>query len=351
MVIMVLIALAAAGCGGGASSASDILNAAAHKMDAAKSSHTDIDFNVSLTGDKQQVMRNNPSLGQLLPMNIGISAQADIDARDTTNVKLKIHDLKFTGLDKLAQKIGSANGSSAAESAVMGGIINQFASGMEFSFLKDTFYLKFAGTWYRMTSSDVPGAGDFSCAVQQLFSGSNMTNEFSNLKNVQQLPDEAVDGVSTRHIKAELDADRAMTQTNSGGSALQRCGFSGTGTNTTGDSGSVTGTSTGASAAINSALKSELDSLQLEFWIDGDNTLRQMKLSGDMDLGQLSGIAGDKSASSLKMAISATAKYSALGQNVDFSAPRNALSFKELLNGLGSSLGSGAAGVGGGAST
>ncbi len=68
-------------------------------------------------------------------------------------------------------------------------------------------------------------------------------------------------------------------------------------------------------------------------WVDNDGNIRQMKIDADIDFDKLSAITGDKTASSLKLGLSLTIKYSGFGQSVNISKPANALPFEDLIKG------------------
>ncbi len=247
---LVLVAL---GCGNSSTSANDTLTKAIQKLNSSKSYHMAFDATVSLTGDKHQAAKQNLTLSAILPMKLKASGRADKDARDPSDLKFKITNLKFNGLDKLMQDIGSAQGGSAAGNAITSSMINQFFSNMEFSFIKDTFYMKFVGSWFKLSPADMPSTNnvDFSCIMRQAAAGSNSFYEdASAFKNLQQTGEETIDGVSTKHFKMGLNSANMVGQLNQLNDKMGKCDYNNSNnkssTGTTSNNNSRTRTTTDA---------------------------------------------------------------------------------------------------------
>ena len=233
------------------------------------SRHVDYDVNLQVIGDLSAV---DPKLAVILPLNLNAKGGADI-ARGENGPEVN-GNLQVTGLDTIIQKIAAENGAGGARAALGAGIVHSALSDLQFVAVDNDMYVKLAGTWYN--------AGDLSKHNERKSAGEANTNTADTgeaakakdqacaesafpggpetlLKDIRTVGQEDIDGTGTTHYQTTADLDKVITE---GATAARNCGKTDEAARLEAARGQLTG-----------AVKQ----LNLEWWLDGDNQLRQAK--------------------------------------------------------------------------
>ncbi|MHB1326551.1 MAG: hypothetical protein ACYDGS_02405 [Thermoleophilia bacterium] len=256
------------------------------------SRHVDYDVTLQVNGDLSAV---DPKLTGILPLNLNAKGGADI-GRGENGPEVN-GNLQVTGLDAIIQKIAAENGAGDARAALGAGIVQSALSDLQFVAVDNDMYVKLAGTWYNTgdmskqhgckpdgdsenveANADENGAGganandaneaaageakdkDHACAESAFPGGPEAL-----LKDVRTVGQEDIDGIGTTHYQATVDLDKAITE---GATAARNCG------------------KTDEAARIEAArgqLTGAVKQLNLEWWLDGDNQLRQARAAVAME--------------------------------------------------------------------
>ncbi|MFA5801499.1 MAG: hypothetical protein WC911_03385 [Thermoleophilia bacterium] len=314
----VLLAFVFTGCG--KEPATETINKAITKNADTKTVHTDYDVSFEIKGDASAM---GPEYAGLLPMTMAVKGGLDTDS---TNEPAKMKgDIQITGIDKILQSLSQAGGESMDQKTK--DALNQFSgvlSGMEFVSVDKNAYIKIAGSWYE--TGDL-GSGMDSLGSLGSLGGMGTTGLGSmgtdasdvntkcyedamkdpakmgadNLfKETQEMSEEKIDGVDTRHFKAKIDFDKALTQM---GTISKECG------------------DTEASAGLETA-KTDVGKMfskaEVEMWIDKDSNLRQMKMTIEMDPASLSSLASGLSSGSSDSTDAAAKALESISFNMSF---------------------------------
>ncbi len=231
------------------------------------SRHVDYNVNLQVSGDLSTV---NPKLQGVLPLNL--SAQGGADVQKSDNGPQVQGNLQLNGLDGIIQKL-SARGGSGLQGSLGGTLAKSILSNLQFIAVDHDLYLNLGGAWYDtgdLTQVKRPGnrrdngSGTAEAQGKACLQGAFPGGAKALLTNVQQSPD-TVDGVATTHYTASTDLDKALTEA---AAAATNCGKT-------------------AEAAKLTAAKGQIESatkqLNLEWWIDGGNQVRQVKVDVDVN--------------------------------------------------------------------
>ena len=315
------------GCSESQANAEEILTRAVTQFSGAKSYHMQMDGSLEMTSNGPV---KDAQLSSLLPLKLTLSGQADMDIRDPEQIKLKIYDLSIGGLAEAVSKADSLGGN-GAQRALTAGMFSQMLNGMELVIIKDTFYMKMTGMWFKISANDIPSSNgvDFGC----LFNISGQESGVSSisgdyLKDIEELPQEDLDGVTTRHFKASLDGSKMADQVSQSFADLQKCGFDQKTSGVGGD----------AYSGIDDVKKFYqilYDRMRIEYWVDSDLKVHRMALSISANFGEMMaamGEAPDQEIEPLNFSFVITADISHQGEDFEISAPENALPLKDILN-------------------
>ncbi|MHB8159516.1 MAG: LolA-like protein [Thermoleophilia bacterium] len=336
--------LVVVGCGS-QESPSALIDKSMQKSKDTKTKHLDYDVKLDIKGDASAL---GPELKGMLPFSLGISGGVDIDNRSD---KAKAQgNIKFSGLDKIFQALGGSESGLDAQTTLGVSMVGSLLSDMEFKLLDEKMYLKMGGSWYETDASSAgsaAGVGGLTSGVSGMDQGCIQSaiqdpNKFGSGKimtDIQEVGDEKINGTDTRHLKANLDLDKTLTEM---ANILRECG----------DAESAGGLESGK-AELSKMFKSK----SIEMWIDKDANLLQVKVDVELDPAAISETAGalsgadTSSASGLEsIAISLKLTISDLNKEMNISKPDgNILKLEDLFGGSG--LGSSILGGGSGTST
>ncbi len=347
--VAVLLAVAASGCGGSASSTTAIDNAI-HNSSNVKSEHVDFNVALGVNGDLSTV---EPTLKGLLPLNLTIAGGTDIDMKDQSNPKAQ-GNIKIGGLDKLFSSIGQAEGSNPQTSMGLG-LLSGMLSNIDFVLVDNDLYIKVSGNWYdtgNLSSAagglKLPTTGTTvnSSCYQNAAKDTSKFGAEKIFKNIQDMGNETIDGASTHHYKADINFDSLLTQV---ANATRDCGNA---------------QAAGGIEAAKSQIGSVFKTASVEMWIGDDNYFHQAKLDLAMDPSVIAGLAGGTSTSSAQGAaalkaiqsitFNVTVKQSKFNGSFNISKPSgNIQKLSDVLGGLtgGGGLLGGSSGTSTGAST
>ncbi|MFA6000984.1 MAG: hypothetical protein WC828_02600 [Thermoleophilia bacterium] len=306
----VLLAFVFTGCG--KESATETINKAITKNGETKTVHTDYDVSFEIKGDASSM---GPQYAGLLPITLAVKGGLDTDS-NTEPAKMK-GNVQISGLDQILQSLAKAGGDSLDTNTK--NLLNQFGgifSDVEFVSVDKNGYVKIAGTWYEtgdlsnsmdslgslgslggMGSAGVGSLGasagnvDSKC-YQDAMNDPNKMGADNLFKDTQEMSEESIDGVQTRHFKSNIDFNKALTQM---GTISKDCG----------NADASTGLET-AKADIGSLFSKA----EVEMWIDSDSNLRQMKVVIEIDPSALTNLAGDAGASGAGADVAAQALQS-----------------------------------------
>ena len=335
------------------------------------SRHVDYDVTLQVNGDLSAV---DPKLAGILPLSLNAKGGADL-GRGENGPEVN-GNLQVTGLNTIIQKIAAENGAGDARAALGAGIVQSALSDLQFVAVDNDMYVKLAGTWYNTgdmsklhgrkpdgdsdnteANADESGADDanandanageakdqdHACAESAFPGGPQAL-----LKDVKTVGQD-IDGTGTTHYQATVDLDKAITEA---ATAARNCGKSDEAARLEAARGQLTG-----------AVKQ----LNLEWWLDADNQLRQAKaavaiepaslapLLASMDSGRPGAESGTQDAAkeaearakadaALKgiqsISINATVKFSRFGE--DFQIVRPEGDIKPLSDLMGATCGQG----------
>lgn len=328
-----VLSLLAAGCGGSEDPATKIDNAYTNSLNY-KTVHADYDVNLKVDGDASAI---DESLASLLPLDLTVSGSGDVDNSDKENPKLQA-TVKIEGLADIISNASAASGSDEMEAIVGSGMIETLLSDLEVKLIDKVFYLKIMGSWYEADTSELASeaTGDtedldttcFQDAMEEKLVPSAV------LSDIEEAGDEDVDGESTKHYKAKVDVGKV---TDVLAEIARDC-----------DQAEAAGALEGGSSDLAAMFKT----LDVDLWIDGDDNLRKMTLTVELDTAAISGMGDvdldsdqEEALESLSVSMTATMVMSNFDEDVSIDAPEDTLPFDELL-GLGSGLGGMGSGFG-----
>ncbi|MCL4473880.1 MAG: hypothetical protein M1455_08070 [Actinobacteria bacterium] len=310
-------------------SAAEALDKATVQFSSAKSYHMQMNGALELTSTGPV---SDKDLAGLIPMKLTVSGQADMDLRDPANVRMKMYDLNINGLEDVITRSKGAGGNEA-QRALSAGMMTQMLKGMELVVIKDTFYMKMAGSWFSMSPGDIPNSSgmDFSCLYEAGPGEGAQVNSLTgdSFKDIEELPAEDIDGVSTRHFRATLDGSRMADKLDESYAKMQKCGFS------------QPGPSVGADGysdidQVKKLYTTMYDKMQIEYWVDGDMQVRRMAGSMSFNMGEMMAAMGeaapDQSIEPVTFNFSGTADVSRLGEDFNIAAPEKSIPFKDIAN-------------------
>ena len=341
--------LAVVGCGGSSDTPAQLIDKSIQKSKDTKTMHIAYDVKLNIDGDASAL---GPEMQGLLPFNMGISGGMDVDDRSD---KAKAQgNIKFDGLDQIFQGIAGAEGSADAQTALGISMIGSMLSDMQFVMLDEKMYIKMGGSWYETDASsagDAAGVGgltsgtsniDQNC-IQNAVQDPNKFGSGKIMTDIQEVGEEKINGTDTRHLKANLDLDKTMTEM---ASILRDCGGA---------------ESAGGLESGKSELSKMVKSKSIEMWIDKDGNLLQVKVDLELDPAAISETAGglsgaDTSAASglESIVLSMKLTISDLNKDMNISKPEgNILKLEDLFGSIlgGSSSSSGTSTTGTSTST
>lgn len=332
MATAVLITAPAAGCG--KSAEEETLEAAFNKSKEIRSARQEFEAEITLKGFE--------GAGGEIPLRLRGSVDSDEESDGKGSMK---GSFEFEGLGDLSSSLGGSgqNLGALSQAAGMLGMLSSF----EFISVGDKAYLNMGGIWYEADQSDFStlglGAtggmgsamgGENSECVQGVLDDPERFSVANMLKDEQSLAGEAIDGVETRHYKASLDLKKLLDELQK---TMKDCGDA---------------ENAGALETARSDIEKLVKKADFEFWVDGDNNFRQVKIDADLDLTTFGDVAqafgggvGPVPEGSVQMGIVATVKLSRFGETFDIKKPEGAKPFSDFigdliglnLSGLGSS--------------
>lgn len=310
-------------------SAAETLDQAAMQFSTAQSYHMRMNGTVEITGTGPV---SDKDLAAIIPLKLTLSGQFDTDLRDPANVKLKMYDLNIGGLEDAITKSGSLGGNKA-QRALSAGMMTQMLKGMELIVLKDTFYMKMAGTWFSVAPGDIPDSNgmDFNCLFDAGSNGGAKANSLTgdSFKDIEELPPEDIDSVTTRHFKAWLDGSKMAERLDESYANMQKCGFDQA-------SPSVGEDAYSSPDDMMKLYQTMYDKMQIEYWVDSDMRVRRMAGSMSFNMGEMMAAMGDtktdQSIEPVNFSFSGTADISRLGEDFNIAAPDKSIPFKDITN-------------------
>ncbi len=331
LILIIAAALViASGCGEpAAAGAEETLNRAMGQFAAVGSYHAQVNATIEMSGDASKYDKD---LAKALPLNLTLSGQIDMDSRNPEEVRMKVYDFNLDGIAEMIQKAGPSGGSSARD-AMSAGMMSQFFKDMEVILIKDTFYIKTAGIWMNMNLKDLPDSegADFSCLFEAN-SGQGLTiNQWGGnvLKDVEELDEEELDGVKTRHFRASIDSDKAVGDLEESMENMKKCGFD----------QSVPGVGEDAYPNVEdmkTMYRTIYEGFDLEFWVDDNLAVHRMSTNMEFNIGDVLKASGEdpKGMESITMKISGAADLSRFGEDFNIAAPEKTIPFKDLMDEL-----------------
>lgn len=324
MAAAVLITAPAAGCG--KSAEEETLEAAFNKSKEIRSARQEFEAELSLAGLPGADGGEQP---------LRLRGAVDFDKSGDQpwaggNIRLEGLSELATGMAAPGQDLGLGFLSQ------VGDMLQTFAA-FDFVAVDDRVYLNLSGTWYEMTQSDMSmigldgaglggamtGEGENRECYQKAMDDPERFSVANMLKDEQSLPDEAIDGVETRHYKASLDLKKLLDEVQQ---TMKDCGDA---------------ENAGALETARSDIEKLVKKADFEFWVDGDNNFRQVKVDADLDLTTFGDVAqafgggvGPVPEGSVQMGILATVKLSRFGETFDIKKPEGAKPFSDFIGNL-----------------
>ncbi|MBI5871059.1 MAG: hypothetical protein HZB44_08945 [Actinobacteria bacterium] len=323
------------GCGQEKASAEDLLAETGQKYMAEDSYRTRIDATIEVSGDASSF---DPDFDALLPMKLGFGGQMDFDASDRDSIKARVYDLSVDGLTDMIRRAGEASGESDMGAIMAAGMYSQMLSGMEVLAIKDTIYLHMGGAWFDFKLSDLPASDgadfskvDLNCLVAASLENQSTWDAEGGLTDIQELDEEEIDGVKTRHLRASIDPEAILRQQDENTAAQDECGFGDLAQSTRDDA-----YEDGHEEDYKALIESISETAKFDFWIDEDNNLRQQRFDMEFDFYEIGRILDEEdNPEGLKgviMNISMTMKMSGYGEAMDITAPEDTTSMKGLFD-------------------
>ena len=338
-----LASLAVWGCGDNTQGSRNTVDAAFDNLSQAESYRLDMDLALEMNGDLSKVA---PEAAAVLPLALDFRAVIDADLSDLKDLRMRIHDIRLDGLDKMLRDLASTSGGTEAQGAMMAGMVNQMLEGTEVVFIGTTYYFNFAGSWYELPldnlardaqqkSGDVVDMDCLMDKYQNLYSADNLMSAYmenpSVLVDLRKVGSADIDGVSTGHFQAAVDGQKMTDMMNTAMQdymdAMRECGMP---------------QDTGVDDMdqemqdFMDAMQSAFDASTVELWIDEDDNIRRYRMDMNLDMGELARTIGDDSDArdleTMTLKITTTLKYSAFGEDMGIKAPSDTLPFEDLLN-------------------
>ncbi|GBE57680.1 hypothetical protein BMS3Abin01_00601 [bacterium BMS3Abin01] len=338
-----LASLAVWGCGDNTQGSRNTVDAAFDNLSQAESYRLDMDLALEMNGDLSKVA---PEAAAVLPLALDFRAVIDADLSDLKDLRMRIHDIRLDGLDKMLRDLASTSGGTEAQGAMMAGMVNQMLEGTEVVFIGTTYYFNFAGSWYELPldnlardaqqkSGDVVDMDCLMDKYQNLYSADNLMSAYmenpSVLVDLRKVGSADIDGVSTGHFQAAVDGQKMTDMMNTAMQdymdAMRECGMP---------------QDTGVDDMdqemqdFMDAMQSAFDASTVELWIDEDDNIRRYRMDMNLDMGELARTIGDDSDArdleTMTLKITTTLKYSAFGEDMGIEAPSDTLPFEDLLN-------------------
>ena len=338
-----LASLAVWGCGDNTQGSRNTVDAAFDNLSQAESYRLDMDLALEMNGDLSKVA---PEAAAVLPLALDFRAVIDADLSDLKDLRMRIHDIRLDGLDKMLRDLASTSGGTEAQGAMMAGMVNQMLEGTEVVFIGTTYYFNFAGSWYELPldnlardaqqkSGDVVDMDCLMDKYQNLYSADNLMSAYmenpSVLVDLKKVGSADIDGVSTGHFQAAVDGQKMTDMMNTAMQdymdAMRECGMP---------------QDTGVDDMdqemqdFMDAMQSAFDASTVELWIDEDDNIRRYRMDMNLDMGELARTIGDDSDArdleTMTLKITTTLKYSAFGEDMEIEAPSDTLPFEDLLN-------------------
>jgi len=217
------------GCNEEKSGAEDLLAETGSNFMASDSYHTRLDATMEVSGGASAY---DPDLNAALPLSLGFGSQMDLDTSNRDSIKLGVYDISVDGLTDMIRKAGEASGNSDVSDIMAAGMISQMFSGMEVILIKDTIYLQMSGAWFDVKLSDLPvpedadfSDADLNCLIASILESEDTWDSGGGLTDIQELDEEEIDGVKTRHITTSLDPETVLDQLDSTTEIEKKCGF------------------------------------------------------------------------------------------------------------------------------
>lgn len=328
-----LFSVVMTGCGEEAKlSPSETIDKAVQKQGEVKKMHVDYDLNMKIEGDASAL---GSEFEGLLPFELAVKGGADVDASgDKAKAKGTI---TLEGLSDIFESLAGASGEMDAETTLGLGMISSMFENMEFVLLNETLYIKLAGTWYETdasSASSAAGLGSDMTAGSEDIDQDCMEKAMSDptkfgsaiMTEISEVGTEQVNGTETKHIKANLDLDKALTTT---ADVMRECGGA---------------ESAGAIETTKSEVNDMFKKKEIEMWIDKDNNMLQVKVTVELDPAAIADTAdtlgGDTAGAGAEgldsILVTMTLKMSNLGQDIDVSKPSgNIVPLEDLMGSFG----------------
>lgn len=319
------------GCGE-SESPTEKIDKSIQKQGDIKKMHVDYDLSMTIEGDASAL---GEEFEGLLPFELGVKGGADVDSSgDKAKAKGTI---TLEGLSDIFESLAGASGEMDAETTLGLGMITSMFEDMEFVLLDETLYIKLAGTWYETDASSASDAAGISSDmtegtedIDQDCMEEAMTDptKFGSaiMTEITEVGTEQVNGTETKHYKANLDLDKALTQT---ADVMRDCGGA---------------ESAGAIETTKSEVNDMFKKKEIEMWIDKDNNMLQVKVTVELDPAAIADTAdtlgGDTAGAGVEgldsIMVTMTLKMSNLGQDIDVSKPSGTIvPLEDLLGSFG----------------
>lgn len=321
------------GCGGTSETPTEKIDKSIQKQGEVKKVHVDYDMNVKIEGDDAAL---GAEFEGLLPFELGIKGAADVDS-SSDKAKAK-GNITLTGLSDIFESLAGASGDMDAETTLALGMVSSMFENMEFVLLDETLYIQLAGTWYETDAASAGSATGLGSDVAEnstdidqdcIEKAATDPNKFGATKimtDVVEVGTEQVNGTETKHYKANLDLDKALTEMST---VMRDCGS---------DEGA------GALETTKSELNKMFEKKEIEMWIDKDNNMVQLKVTVELDPAAIADTAdefGSDSASSGaegldSIIVTLNLKMSNINQDFDVTKPSGTiLPLEDLLGSMG----------------
>ncbi|MBI5870234.1 MAG: hypothetical protein HZB44_04650 [Actinobacteria bacterium] len=332
LITALLFSAVMTGCGETTVSPTEKIDKSIQKQGEVKKMHVDYDLNMKIEGDASAL---GAEFEGLLPFELGVKGGADVDASgDKAKAKGTI---TLEGLSDIFESLAGASGEMDAETTLGLGMITSMFEDMEFVLLNEKLYIKMAGTWYETDASsagDATGLGSDMTAGAEDIDQDCMEKAMSDptkfgsaiMTDITEVGTEQVNGTETKHYKANLDLDKALTTT---ADVMRECG---------GDE------SAGAIETTKSEMNDMFKKKEIEMWIDKDNNMLQVKVTVELDPAAIADTAdslgGDTAGAGAEgldsIMVTMTLKMSNLGQDIDVSKPSgNIVPLEDLMGSFG----------------
>lgn len=327
--------LALAGCGDEKTTSQTELEKASRNLKDLKSVRMEYDFDLEVGGGLTALGITSTGTGtamsETMTLVLGVNGKIEVDNNNPDQPKFK-GDVNIEGMEEMMEQLSVLRGMSGAEAAVAMDMIGSMFAKMEMIRVGDKFYIKIQNTWYETSAQDASMLGtvpvNLSGSISECEKKLKESDRFllSNLlKDVQELSGESIDGVETRHFKANVDAQKLVDES---AAALRECG---------GDES--------VAKMLEEIKDDDLASLfrtgEVELWIDSENNIRQIRINLDVNMETLAAMGGSALSSDqaealkeAKLKMSGTIKLSAFGGQFSISAPANPKPMGDLMSGL-----------------